>query len=288
MILKNTIAQLMILVSVFSYGQENLLDELESETPVSYVSNTTSVFKGLKIINLESTKFVKAKDFYFVIAHRFSSVENGFEDLFGIDNANIRFSFVYGLNNWWNVGLSRSSLRKIYDLNSKIKFTTQKEGSTYLNSALYVSLGYESSDERFLKSIYPGLNNSHRMVYVGQLLLSRKIKNQLSVELAPTIVHRNFVFDNDETNTQFVTMFGAAYKLSSMWSLTTDFSYLFNRLDTVSNNMLAVGVDIETGGHVFQLHLSNSQSMYESNYINAEGNWSKGQVFLGFNISRVF
>ena len=128
------------------------------------------------------------------------------------------------------------------------------------------------------------------MVYVNQLLVSRKFSDKLSLELAPTYFHENFVVNDFQNNSQFALGFGGRYKLSKRVSLNMDYAAHLNRTPTsIYNNPLSVGVDIETGGHVFQMHFTNSQGMHEAGFLgNTTGNWSQGDVFFGFNLARVF
>ncbi len=100
-IMKN-ITFILLFVSFISYAQDDLLKELNAQIKID--STATSAFKGLKIVNLESTKLAARKDFYFVIAHRFGSVKGGFKELFGLDQSNIRFSFIFGLTDGFNIG----------------------------------------------------------------------------------------------------------------------------------------------------------------------------------------
>ena len=129
-----------------------------------------------------------------------------------------------------------------------------------------------------------------RMVYVNQLLVSRKFSDKLSLELAPTYFHENFVENDYQSNSQFALGLGGRYKLSKRVSLNIDYAAHLNRTSTsIYNNPLSVGVDIETGGHVFQMHFTNSQGIHESGFLGkTTGDWSKGDVFFGFNLARVF
>ena len=274
-----------VLFTSYAIAQEDLLNELEGDVVIDKKVN--SVFKGLKIINMESTKLAAKGDLYFVISHRFGSVKSGIKDLFGLDNSNIRFSFVYGFNNWLNAGLSRSSSNKIYDAHLKYRFVQQEEDKFPVSIVGLNSIEYNTG----LDAVnYPLIENKHRYSYAHELLISRKFNENLSLQLAPIYLHQNFVENDLQDNSQYLLGLGGRYKVSKRVTINAEYHAHMNReASSKYVNPLSLGVDIETGGHVFQLHITNSQLMNESGYLtSAAGNWSTGDVFFGFNIWRVF
>ncbi len=279
----------LFIVFVFSsivYAQEDLFNEIDTDSVQNeYVS---SVFKGLKIINFESTKMAAKKEFYFVVSHRFGSVKGGFKELFGLDQAATRLNFIYGISNGINVGVSRSAYQKTYEMSLKYRLIRQgAKGGSPVTIVGFNSVSVNTLlDEDFL----PKLEFSDRLAYVSQILISRKVNNNFSLELIPTLLHQNYVENNKQDNTQYVIGFGGRHKITKRLSFNFDWGYHLNRENTlVYRNPLAVGVDIETGGHVFQLHFSNAQPSFESGYLSkAAGDWEKGDFFFGFNLSRVF
>lgn len=264
-------------------AQNELLNELENEMVES--NSVNSVFKGLKIVNLESTKLVSKGDLYFIIAHRFGSIKGGVKELFGLDQSNIRFSFIYGFRDWFNLGLSRSSFDKTYDITSKIKLLSQEKQNFPLTIVGFGAVSYKTAD---VDLSYVNFENIHRLNYLAEILISRKINENLSLEVAPIFIHENFTPFNSQQNSQFAAGFGGRYKLTKRLTLNMDYVSHLNRTVNNFKNPFSVGVDIETGGHVFQLHLTNSQQMNDAGFVNANGNWASGDVFLGFNLSRVF
>ena len=105
-----------------------------------------------------------------------------------------------------------------------------------------------------------------------------------------TLVHKNLVRLENDPNDIYSLGIGGRLKLSKRIAFTWDYFYVFNPLtDNVYTNPLSVGLDIETGGHVFQLHFSNAVGMNEPTFITeTTGDWSKGEIRFGFNLSRVF
>ena len=288
---------LLVLLPFFSFSQDDLLDQLDNETAVD--DRVIATFKGLKVVNFESTKLASKKDFYFIVAHRFGSVQNGFKDLFGLDNSVTQLKFLYGVNDWLNVGVTRSSLQAKYGFHAKYKLVSQKT-----NGSPFSIVGYNlmTINTGLDKDIFPLIEFEDRLNYVSQLLIAHKVNENLSVLIAPTYLHENTATrstivndDNtvsifDEENDQFMVGLGGRMKLTTRWSINMDYGVHLNRNNnSLFSNPLSIGVDLETGGHVFQMHFTNAQSMFEDGFISkAEGDWSDGNFFFGFNLSRVF
>ena len=268
----------------FGFAQDDLLTEIDDEGESS--TAVSSVFKGLKIINFESTKLVGKGGFYFVVSHRFGSVKNGFENLFGLDEAVTHLNFFYGLTEGINVSASRSSNQKIYELASKFRIIKQSERFPFS------VVGYTSvlANTALSTDNLPKLEFKHRLSYVAQLLISRKVNNKLSLQFTPTFFHDNYVANDFQDNSQFGLIFGGRYKIGKRWSFNLEYGAHLNRAkNSLYNNPLSLGFDLETGGHVFQLHFTNSQFMNANGVMgNSTGDWSEGDFYFGFNISRSF
>lgn len=270
-------------ISSAAFSQGSLLGELESETQESYF--VQPAFKAMKIANLQSTKVAAQGDLYMYVSHRFGTVKGGLETFYGMDNAITKIQMVYGLSNRLQLGLSRESLRKTYAGSAKYKISEQ--GKSLMNITAYTTVNYntEISADR-----YPYLKDIDRLSYATQLLCSYRFSDNFSLLVAPTFVRQNLVWESVQEHNQYAAGIGGRYKLSKRTSINADYVYHLNRNEkSVYNNTLSIGMDIETGGHVFQLLFSNAQSTNEPSFIsNAEGDWSDGEVYFGFNIVRVF
>ena len=282
--MKFKILIIFICFTYFGFAQDDLLSEIDVESESS--TTVSSVFKGLKIINFESTKLVGKGGFYFVVSHRFGSVKNGFENLFGLDEAVTHLNFIYGLTEGINVSASRSSNQKIYELASKFRIIKQSERFPFS------LVGYTSvlANTALSTDNLPKLEFKHRLSYVAQLLISRKVNNKLSLQFTPTFFHDNYVVNDLQDNSQYGLIFGGRYKIGKRWSFNLEYGTHLNRAkNSLYNNPLSLGFDLETGGHVFQLHFTNSQFMNANGVMgNSTGDWSEGDFYFGFNISRSF
>lgn len=269
---------------ILSFSQD-LLDEIDTDSDGNqYVS---AVFKGLKIVNFESTKLVAEKELTFIVAHRFGTVKNGFDSFFGLDDAVTRLNFVYGIKDWLNIGVSRSSFQKIYQGSVKYRLLRQENGGFPVTivgfNDILINTGLD-------KANLPLIEFKHRLSYSAQLIISHKVDSKLSVALIPTLFHDNYVMINEQDNTQYAIGAGARYKLGPRWSVNVDYGHHLNRADTSPfNNPLSIGFDLETGGHVFQMHFTNAQPMNTNGYLGqATGDWGDGDFYFGFNLSRRF
>jgi hypothetical protein len=273
---------LLLLLPFLSFAQNDLLSEIDTTLGKQTV---TSAFKALKIVNLESTKLAAKGDLYLIIAHRFGSVKDGFEGFYGLDNANTQIKFLYGLKEWLTISGARNQLA--YDFSVKYRLMEQVEDGFPVAIVGFNSLAINNT---LKESLYPNMSFQNRLIYVSQILVSRKVSDRLSLELAPTFFHENFVANDLQDNSQYAMGIGGRYKITNRWSINADYAAHLNRASgSIYKNPLSIGVDLETGGHVFQMHFTSSQGIHEAGYLGqTTGDWTKGNVFFGFNLARVF
>ncbi|MFZ1750076.1 MAG: DUF5777 family beta-barrel protein [Saprospiraceae bacterium] len=270
------------------HAQDDLLSLLGEEETIDY---TTASFKTNRVINLHSLESTAGGVLDFKINHRFSALNNGLYDLFGLDGANIRFGLDYGISDVVTIGVGRSSFEKTYDGFMKYKFLRQSTGKRRMPFSAAVVL---ASSIQTLRWENPERDNffSNRLTYISQIILGRKFSESFSLQLSPTLVHRNLVKTNDEKNDVYALGIGTRLKLSKRVALNAEYVYLLpDQVGEQYTNSLSVGFDIETGGHVFQLHFSNNRSMVEKGFITeTTRKWDTSfeGIHFGFNISRVF
>ena len=286
--MKKIICTLFICSVSFQYFAQDLLDILEKETPQTD-QIVTATFKGTRILNGHSIENRKDKELEFLISHRFGRVNLGFDELFGLDQSNIRFALEYGLNDDITIGLGRSSYEKTYDSFMKYSLLKQKKGT---NSFPFAVSLFGSVAVKTLKDFDPSDKRtfSESLFYVGQVLIARKVNSSFSFQLTPTYVHRNTVRINEDPHGIFALGLGTRIKLNKRVSFNSEYYFAMNESKSINaRNSLAFGVDIETGGHVFQLILSNAITMIEKSFITeTTDDFFAGDIHFGFNISRTF
>ena len=267
---------------------ESLLEEHLEET----TEYTTATFKATRIMNGHSIERMPEGQLDFRISHRFGRVNSGAYEFFGLDQANIHLSLEYGIKDWLMVGLGRGTYEKTVDGFVKISPLRQSTGKKQIP----VSVSWMSGS--YIKGLHwtdPERENyfSQRMSYVHQLMIARKFNQRFSLQVTPSYLHRNLVETAIEPNDLFALGAGSRLKLTKRISFNAEYYYIFKPepqdLSTEIYNPLSVGFDIETGGHVFQVILTNSVAMRENGFLgNTTGKWLDGDIHLGFNISRVF
>jgi len=271
-------------------AQTDLLNDLEKQTADSTRREVVAAtFKGTHIINSQSVETLGAGTLAFLIQHRFGTLNSGAYNFFGLDQAELRLSFEYGLTNRLAIGVGRSSQEKLFD--GFVKYRALQQSSGARPMPVSVTL-FASSAITTLKFVDQRTERStaSRVSYTYQALLARKFNANLSVQLMPTLVHRNYVPLPGMQNDVYAIGAGLRQKLTKRLALTGDYFYVLpgNTADTYYN-ALGLGVDIETGGHVFQLHVTNSKGMTETLFLpQTEGNFWDGDIYFGFTVSRNF
>jgi hypothetical protein len=286
--MKGVLLYFFILTPFLSISQtmDELL-EMEMDADRTYKIAT---FKATRIIIGHSVEQMKARHLDFRISHRFGKLNGGSYELFGLDQATIHLSLEYGLNDRFMFGVGRSNLEKTYDGFVKMKLLRQTESNKVPLFVSYVG----SAEMNTTRWANPGRDNkfTSRLSYVHQLLLARKFNSEFSLQLTPVLVHKNLVHKKTDANDLFALGVGGRYKVSNRVSVNAEYFYAFRPENStiLYPDPLSFGVDIETGGHVFQIMLTNALSMREGGFIWGTNNdkWSDGGIHLGFNISRVF
>jgi len=269
-----------------AYSQDDLLDLLGEEETIDYA---TAAFKTNRVINLHSLESTSAGVLDIKISHRFGMLNRGAYDLFGLDNATIRIGGDYGITDRITVGFGRSSYEKTLDGFVKYKFLRQSSGKRVMpiTAALFASTAIEG-----LRWANPDRENyfSSRLNYTYQLILGRKFSESFSLQFSPTVVHRNLVKFTTEANDVYAAAVATRVKLTKRMAINAEYVYVLpDQLLPGYRNALSIGFDIETGGHVFQLHFTNSTSMIEKGFVTeTSGDWLDGGIHFGFNVSRVF
>jgi hypothetical protein len=267
---------------------ESMLDEtMQEEETIE-----PAIFRSSTIVNSHSVNMLPAGTLDFRIEHRFGKINGGAYELFGLDNANIHFSFEYGFADWLMAGAGRGTYEKTYDGFVRIKPLTQQSGAeTFPFSLAWQSSVYVNT-LRFLADL-DDFSFAQRLEHVHQLMIARRFGDVISVQLMPSYLRRTPVPSLPEQTDLLAMGTGLSFRITNGFSLNLEYFHLLNK-DIALNpvqlyNPLSVGFDLETGGHIFQLIFTNSISMTEHGIIgNTTGNWLDGDIHFGFNISRVF
>lgn len=273
--------------SIFS---QNSLEDIIGSTK-DKAQPITSIFSSTRLINGHTVEMIPKGVAEFRISHRFGTIEEGFYDIFGLDKAQIRLGYDYGISKNVMIGFGRSSYKKTYDIFSRVSFINQSTDNKIPISLQYL---FASSIEtlRYGNKI-PFMQ---RLGIINKILVAKKI-GKLSIQVSPTLMIHEFY--NYRKKVFSSLGFSARYMLGNRVALTTEYHYRLKHDDDLTPayqdvfernyNSFGIGIDIETGGHIFQFHFSNSSAMNEKGFIfETDKSWSDGQICFGFNILREF
>lgn len=302
-----------ILISFSSFSQDDLLDLVKKDPKNEPAKSVHATFKTTKIVSSQTVETVKKRNLDFRVTHRFGNIfdknspnalNEAAHNSFGLNNASdIRISFDYGITDKISIGIGRSKFREMCDGTIKWRFLTQLENNKIpVSVCFYGNLGYTTMtpDNLYAGTVRSKTNEAHRLQYVSQLLIARKFTSRFSLQIMPTYVHRNFIKQQLNTNNNkedanglFSMGIGGRIKLSKQFAIVADYFYNFSEYQTNNPNAyynpLGVGIEIETGGHVFHVNYTNGYAILESSLLTTtQDTWTKGQIKLGFNISRWF
>ena len=288
--MKNVTTILLLLLCTDLRAQEDLLSLVEDDEDKKR-DFVTNAFKSTRVINGQSMELLAKGVMDVRILHRFGTINSGVNNLFGLDQANMRIGFDYGIYNNLSIGVGRSNVGKEWDGFLKFRPLRQSTGPGSFPVSVVIVTGLTISTIKDNKADSSAINFfSNRLAYFSQLIIGRKFSERFSFQLAPIFVHRNMVYLKEESNDVAAIALGARFKLSNRIAFVVDYHYIAYGLDkSIYKDPLSIGFDIETGGHVFQLHFSNATGMNERAFIcNTTGDWAKGEIHFGFNLSRVF
>jgi hypothetical protein len=276
------------------YAQDDAWSALDSleEGADGFASAT---FKGTRLVNFQTIEVAGKRTLDFRISHRFGELSSGSYNLYGIDGpANIRLGLEYSYEGRFMAGIGRSSYQKQFDGFLKYRLYRQTITNkmpvsiTLFTSVFMTSLKDPNKSTTGFDKYDPVTN---RLSYAHQVIVARKFTSAFSMQIAPVMVHYNMVEEFTDRNDMFFITAAARMKITRRMAITAEYGYSLNdyskRKDYI--NPLGIGIDIETGGHVFQVHLTNAFGITENQFLPYNtSSWKDSDMRVGFNISRVF
>lgn len=265
--------------------EKSMLDELADSN--RQTQKVSGAFKSTRVINAHSTEMLGKGNLDVRILHRFGSVNQGVKQLFGLDQASMRMGADYGITKNLMAGFGRSTFRKELDAFVKFRILQQASGYKAIPVSILAVAGATLWTEQSFDSIKPGI--SDRTSYYMQFIIGKKISSGLSLQLSPIVLHSSRIDNIGTDNTAVALGGGGRIKFSKRMAFTFDYHHVLGARQQGYQSPLSAGVDIETGGHVFQLHFSNAVGMNERAYlVQTTDEFFKGRIRFGFNLSRLF
>lgn len=289
-----TIAFLFSLSSLLA--QDDLMKELEQgqKSETNYVTQT---FKGTRIVNGQSVETKGKGEMEFIFAHRFDKINTGSYNAWGFDGyAIVRLGLEYGITDRLGIAIGRTFNYSSKMVDTYVRYKIARQ-STGVKSFPVTITGIGTITYQAYPNAATAIGNSmlnpsttDRMAYIAELLIARKFSSKFSAQIAPTFIHRNAVDKILENNDDYAIALGGRYKFTRSLSLIGEY---YSRMNVHANspyyNSAGLGLDIETGGHVFQLLFTNSLGLNPNTIITTtDGKVSNGDVHFGFNITRTF
>lgn len=240
-------------------------------------------FQGTRFVNDQSANLAEKGELLLLIQHRFGDISSGFYELFGLDQASMRLGFEYGFGDNINVGVGRSTFLKTYDAFVKIRLVQQSTKFPF--TAVFTSGGSLPT----IRNFYPESNDNFSDKVSGnfQFHLAKSV-GKIGIQLSPGFIKTGYLVNTNQNLSVFTAGIGGSYAVSN--KVSANLEYIFPISNEISGeNALSLGIDLDTGGHLFQLIISNNQRMFhQALYTNTAGKWSEGNLFFGFNLIREF
>jgi hypothetical protein len=280
---------ILALTAVTARSQDDMMNLLNQDTkPV--IDYTTATFKATRVVIGQSCENPPTGDLIFIFSHHFGALNTGYDNLFGLKQSQVRLGLDYGVNRWLGLGVGLNTLQNTWDGFLKFKVLRQSKGGRKMPFTLDI---YTSTSIYTTKWSNPDRKNyfTSRISYSDQVILARKFGQRFSLQIMPTFVHINLVPTPEDHNNVFSLGAGGRFKISQRVAINAEYYYLLPKQirSTPATSSLSVGIDIDTGGHIFQIFLTNAMGEnMESIITQTTGKWQNGNIFLGFNISRIF
>jgi hypothetical protein len=289
--MKQLLSLIFVFYSFISLSQDNPEDLLKMVDEKPKKEFTTATFKTTRLVNFHTTEVVGKKCLDFRISHRFGDFNSGSYNAWGIDGgANIRLALEYSHDGRFMFGIGRTSANKLVDGFVKWRILRQTTNNSMPVSITWFSGMYNTFERVTIDGINKFQYPSDRLSYCNQIMISRKFNSRFSFQLTGALVHFNLVEKITDMNDCFIIGGVTRFKFAKRQAITLEYGYRINKYSRDSYyDSFGIGYDLETGGHVFQLHVTNSFGLTENQYfMYTNKSWSNWGVRLGFNISRVF
>jgi len=273
--------------------KQNSADALLDSISTDNKSENVVIFKATRLILSQSTEMTKKKNLNFLIIHRFGDFagkQGGGQLYYGLDDiADVYIGFEYGVSDNFNIDIGRTTIGGLADLELKYAVLHQKTDG---GSPLAITLIGEGGIRPYGFVPYPTFND--RISYFAQAIFARKFSSIFSMQIAPSYVRNNEPMpDLPGNEEQYLALSGTGVlRISKHMGIIVDYAHPFSSFRQHNSNFsdpLGFGIQMETGGHVFTINVTNARAIDEINYLNdTESKFSKGQYRIGFTISRVF
>ena len=251
-------------------------------------------FKDTRIINSHSVETVPNRKLDFRIGHRFGNLKGGWQTLYGLESAaDVLFGFEYGVSNELTIGVSRTKgageLSALVSPSIKYRILHQKTDNSMPLSLTLMGVSTISTMTSAEGDVLTNFDKfAHRVSYTAQVLIARKFSQRFTLQVMPGYTHRNKV-DFDDENGIFSVGAATRIQINKIFGIIADATFLLTDRPEGFYAPMGIGLEIDTGGHVFQVNFTNATGIIENDYIPyTTSNWGNNEFRLWFTISRIF
>ena len=285
---------LLVFILVLSFFKSRSQDWTSSLDSLAGADNgiTSATFKSTRLIDQQTIEVCGKRTLDFRISHRFGPLNSGAYNAWGIDGpANIRLGLDYSFDGRLMFGIGRSSYDKMVDGFLNTGCLRQASEGMPISVTLFAGAYWNGVKDVIVNGFDKYGTSWSRFSYCYELMIARKFSSSFSLQVAPWLVHYNIVENIDDKNDSYGISGLFRFKFTKRSAVTAEYSYRLNDFSPSQTyyESFGIGYELETGGHVFQIHFINSFGMCESQFFPmTNSDWNSGGVRLGFNISRVF
>lgn len=300
--MKKSILFLLLTGFVFSYASAQ--DEAEEATE----SYPVTAFESNYQVDDQTTVVYDKKTLGFAIQHKFGSMSNGISDFWGIyGSANIRIGLEYVPVKNLQIGAGVTKNKRYTDLNAKYSILKQtSDNKVPVGLAVYGVLAIDGRgasnfetgtvvDSKGEGTTAEDISVGNKVSYFTQVMVSRKFTEWLSVQGAASFTHYNMVKATEDHDLIGLHAL-AKVKISPQSSLTFNYNAPLE-IQSISEQTkvpdykptLAIGWQISTGPHAFQIYASNAPGMLPmDNMMYNRSKFNSDGIAIGFTITRLW
>lgn len=254
-------------------------------------SGPIAIFKSTRLVLSQTTETIKKGNLNFQVIHRFGDIagkNGGPQTDFGIDRVNdVYIGFEYGITDNLTVDFGRSTIGQL--LQWELKYALLHQTSDDSSPLAITILGQYA-----IRPYQSFTTFDSRLSWLGQAIFARRFSKEITLQVSPTYVINNTAYPNEPGNEAnfFAVQAAARVALNKHMGFILDYAHPFSTYRSNNYNFqdpLGIGYEVETGGHVFTLNITNANAVNEINYLsNSQNRFSRGQYRMGFTISRMF
>ncbi|MBK5283804.1 MAG: hypothetical protein JJE25_00240 [Bacteroidia bacterium] len=290
----------LLLFAFNSNAQDSLMTLLQSNT-AGVNEKVIATFKSTKIISAQTNETLKRHNLDFRVSHLFGNMGTeagggGIHTLYGLDQSNdIRISFDFGITDRLMVSVGRNKRQE--NLSGAVKFRVIEQttnGHIPVALTVFANTAYTPKYDPFKDDPVNNSSGLRRINYFAQAIIARKFSSRFSLEILPSFLHRNVIDLNsnpEDKNDLLYLGAGGRLKLTKSFGIIADYFHSFREKSSriTFYDPLSLGIEIETGGHVFSVMFTNAVGLLENDFIpNTTDSWGNGGSKFSFNISRIF